>query len=407
MSPRGLGTHTRRMALLTIVALAAGAGCGGDGGAAGGGGGFTRPPTPVEVAPVSRAELVDRFDAVGSFEAVQSVAVVSEVSGIVRELPFEEGEPVKKGALLARLEDTELAAALARSQALLQQTRGSYERVKNVVDQNAGSPQDLDDALAALRVAEADVDLAKARLEKTRVRASFGGYVGPRLVSPGAFVQPGQPITQLTELDELEVVFNAPEAYLPRLTAGASITVSTPAYPGVEAEGTITIVDPILDPGTRTVEVIGRVPNPGIRFRPGMSADVVAVLSRKPDALTVPSAAVFVDQGQTIVYVVGQDSTVVRTPVVLGTRLSAVVEVLEGLSAGQSVVQAGHQKLFPGARVMPIPSSDGSASPGVRGGGGAGAAPPATAGQPTPSGESPKGESTASSDPAAEGETSR
>lgn len=351
--------HDRGVALIGAAMLSTAmlvTGCGGDEGGQGSARGGGMPPTPVEVASVQRQELVDRFDAVGSFEAVSSVAVVSEVSGIVRELPFEEGGAVKRGDLLARLEDSELTAALARAEAVNQQARNSYERVKRVVEQKAGSPQDLDDAFAALRVAEADVALARARLEKTRIRAPFAGYVGPRLVSPGAFLQPGQTITELTELDELEVVFSAPERYLPRLTGGSSIAVSTPAYPGVQVEGHITVVDPVVDEATRTVEVIGRVGNPGLRFRPGMSVDVAAVLSRKANALTVPAAAIFAQGAETLVYVVAADSTVQRTPVVLGTRLAAVVEILEGVEDGDRVVQAGHQKLFPGAKVMPIPA---------------------------------------------------
>jgi len=345
-------------ALLFGATLLVGAvGCGGDeGGAGGGGGGFSMPPTPVEVAPAIRGELVDRFDAIGTFEAVNAIEVVSEISGIVRELPLAEGEWVAKGTLLARLEDSELAATLRRAEALLAQTRASHKRIKQVVDQRAGAPQDLDDAVADLRVAEAEVALARTRLDKTRIRASFDGYLGTRMVSPGSFLQAGQPITQLTELDPLKVSFNAPERYLPRLIVGAGVTVSTPAYPGIESDGRIIVVDPIVDPRTRTIEVIGAVDNPDLRFRPGMSTDVRAILSRKSDAITIPSAAVFAEGNQTLVFVVGADSTVARTPVVLGTRLSAQVEVLEGVEEGDRVVQAGHQKLFPGAKVMPIPA---------------------------------------------------
>jgi membrane fusion protein (multidrug efflux system) len=316
------------------------------------------PPTPVEVATIERGNLIDQFVAVGSFEAVQSIQVVSEVSGIVRELPFREGEPVAKGTLIARLEDSELAASLARAEATLEQAQNSYERVRSVVEQKAAAPQDLDDALATLRVAEAEAALARARLDKTRIRAAFAGHLGPRLVSDGSYLQAGQTITELTQLDELEVVFNAPERFLPRMNVDAEVTVSTPAYPGVSVDGHIYVVDPVVDPTTRTIEIIARVPNPGLRFRPGMSADIVAVLGQKSDALLVPSAAVFAEGNETLVYVVGPDSTVVRTPVVLGARLAASVEVVDGIEAGAQVVRAGHQKLFPGAKVLPIPAAD-------------------------------------------------
>ena len=364
---RSIRTSALVVTISISLALAA-AGCsGGDKPAGGGGGGFSMPPTPVEVAAIERGELVDRFDAVGTFEAVESIHVVSEVSGIVRELPFQEGHPVARGAMLARLEDSELSASLARAEATLEQARNSFERVKKVVEQKAGAPQDLDDSRATLKVAEAEAALARARLDKTRIRAPFAGYVGARLVDRGAYLQPGQTITTLTQLDELEVTFGAPERYVPRLNLGASVTVSTPAYPDFSVEGEITVVDPVVDPETRTVNVKARVPNPGLRFRPGMSADVAAILDRKSDALLVPSAAVFAQGGATQVYVVGPDSTVQAAPVKLGTRLADAVEVLDGIEPGAKVVRAGHQKLYPGAKVMPIPARTPGA-PGMTGG---------------------------------------
>lgn len=122
--------------------------------------------------------------------------------------------------------------------------------------------------------------------------------------------------------------------------------------------------------------MIARVPNPGNRFRPGMSANVSAVLSERMNALTIPSEAVFAEGTQTFVYVVGPDSTVARTPVKLGTRLSDVVEVTEGLKEGDRIVRAGHQKLFDKAKVLPIDSraAEGGA-PGAPGGAASGGPP--------------------------------
>jgi membrane fusion protein (multidrug efflux system) len=351
---RGAARPTLAAAMLAL-GLAA---CGGDeGGGGGGGGGFTRPPTPVEVARVTGGEVANVFETVGSIEAVEAVTVVSEIGGMVRALPFREGDPVEKGTLLARLDDDELAAALSRAEALRDQRHTAWERVKRVVDEQAGTPQDLDDAAAALKVAEADVALASARLAKTRIRAPFAGLVGPRDVSPGAYIRVGQPIATLTQLDEIEVVFSVPERFTGQLQRGARVTITTPAYPGFEADGEITVVDPVLDADTRNARVIARVPNPDRRFRPGMSANVSAVLWKRDDALTIPSEAVFAQGDAFLAYVVGADSTVQPVPVELGVRLARSVEVLSGVSAGDRVVRAGHQKLYPGAKVSPIESA--------------------------------------------------
>jgi membrane fusion protein (multidrug efflux system) len=344
-----------RRAACALGACAALAGCGGDAGPAGGGG-FAFPPTAVEIAPVVRGTVADRFEAVGPIEAGEAVTIVSEIDAAVVSLPFREGDPIRKGDLVAQLDDAELRAELARTEALSDQQRISYERVKFVVESNAGAAQDLDDAQAALKVAEANVDLARARLAKTRVTAPFDGVIGSRKVSPGKFLRAGEAITELAAIREIKVTFSAPERYLRKLARGARVSVSTTAYPGYELTGTIDVVEPVLDPATRSVRVVARVSNPEGRFRPGMSADVSAILDERAGALTIPSEAVFAEGDQFLAYVVGADSTVTKARLSLGTRLADVVEVLEGLEPGMSVVRAGHQKLFPGAKVNPVTS---------------------------------------------------
>jgi membrane fusion protein (multidrug efflux system) len=344
----------RRTTGILVLAVVCLAGCGGGAQEGGGGGGFQFPPTAVEVAPVEAGPISDVFETVGTIEATEAVTMVSEIDGSVVALPFREGDELESGALIAQLDDAELAASLARSEAWRDLRRTAYDRIRDVVEREAGAAQDLDDAAAALKVAEADVALAHARLAKTRITAPFSGIVGPREVSPGAFVRAGDPITELAQIAQLEVVFSVPERYLAELRRGAEVTVSTPAYPEHDVTGRIYVVDPILDPDTRSVRVIARVQNPGRRFRPGMSANVTAVLSARELALTIPSEAVFAEGEQFLAYVVQPDSTVARASLRLGTRLAGRVEVLEGVSEGDLVVRAGHQKLFPGGKVMAV-----------------------------------------------------
>ena len=322
----------------------------------GGGGGFSMPPMPVEVAQAGVQKVEDKFEAVGTVEAIEAITVVSEIDAAVTALPFQEGSFIRKGDPIAQLDDSQLGAELARAEALHTQSHTSYERVKAVVDQKAGTPQDLDDAAAGLKVADANLALAKARFAKTRVLAPFDGIIGARRVSIGTFLRAGQAITELANIDNLRVNFSAPERYLSQLTRGAEVGVATTAYPGYEVKGKIVAIEPMLDPGTRSARVVAMVPNPGRKFRPGMSANVSAVLSNRPRAITIPSEAVFASGNQSFVFVVKPDSTAARVAVTLGTRLADVVEVVQGLEPGTRVVRAGHQKLFDGARVMPIVS---------------------------------------------------
>ncbi len=318
------------------------------------GGGFSMPPMPVEVAEVKLQSVADKFEAVGTIEAIEQVTIVSEIDAVVMSVPFEEGNYIKSGELIAQLDDSQLAAEVNRAEALHSQSKSTYNRVKTIVDQNAGTPQDLDDALAALKVAEADLKLAEARLAKTRIVAPFDGMVGARRISTGTFLRTGNAITELANLSEIRVVFSAPERFLSQLKRGAKVMVSTPVYPGYEVEGKIIAIEPIIDFTTRSARIVARVNNPGQKFRSGMSANVSAVLSERPEALTIPSEAVFANGNQSFVFVVNPDSTVKRVAVTTGLQLADVVEVTNGLEQGLQVIQAGHQKLFEGAKVMPV-----------------------------------------------------
>ena len=316
------------------------------------------PPMPVEVAQAKRQKVTDKFDAIGTIEAAEAITVVSEIDAAVMSLPFQEGSFIKRGELIAQLDDSQLAAELERADALHIQSHTNYDRVKSIVDQKAGSPQDLDDAAAALKVADANLALARARLAKTKIIAPFDGMIGARKVSVGTFLRSGQPITELADIDEIRVNFSAPERFLSQLKQGAEVTVSTTAFPGYESNGKIIAVEPMVDPETRSARIVARVSNAGRKFRPGMSANISAVLSERSDAITIPSEAVFANGNQSFVFVVKPDSTATRVAITLGTRLPDVVEVVKGLQPGATVVRAGHQKLFEGARVMPVPSQN-------------------------------------------------
>ena len=166
------------------------------------GGGYSMPPTPVEIAVVKSQLVRDKFEAVGTVEAEKEITVVSEIDASVLSVPFKEGQKITRGSLIVQLDTLQLAAELSRVAALLDQSRGNYERIKSVVEQAAGSQQDLDDAAAALKVAKANLQLAKARYSKTRIVAPFSGIIGARKISPGEFIRAGQPITDQIDFNQ-------------------------------------------------------------------------------------------------------------------------------------------------------------------------------------------------------------
>jgi len=315
---------------------------------------FSMPPMPAEVVSVKMRKMTDTFEAVGTIEAVEEITIVSEIDAVIKNLPFKEGSFVKEGDLVVQLDDSQLSAEFARAEALFIQSQSSYNRVKILSEKDLSTGQELDDAFALLKVAEANLEYARARLDKTKITVPFNGIIGTRKVSVGAFVRAGQVITELANLNNVRVLFSVPEKYLADLKTNAPIVIYSSVYPGYEVEGKIIAIEPILNSETRNVRVVGFVKNPGQKFRSGMSANIEVVLSERPNALIIPNQSVFANGNQTFVYVVQDDSSVAQVPVTLGLQLSDVVEVLKGLQHGMHVVQAGHQKLFPGAKVIPV-----------------------------------------------------
>lgn len=354
MLPSPLRASVRPLALLalsfTLPLLGCAPGAGGPGGRGAGG----MPPMPVEVATVERHTVRDPFRALGSLEALQEAEVVAEVAGRVLEVPFAEGRAVSSGEVLARLDGREARAELERAKAGLSLAQSDAKRVSELFAQEIVSPRERDQSRAALAVAEAEADLQQTRFDKTTVRAPFGGVAGRRYVSVGTRVAIGDPIARVARLDRLRVAFPAPERLAATIQRGASVELTVSAHPGRTFRGQVVVVEPVVDPRTRTFQVLAEVANPGGLLKPGMSADVSTALSERTGALTIPDEAVLAEGDETYVYAVQADSTVKRVPIKLGVRDASTVEVVEGLQQGDRVVRAGHQKIFPGARVMPV-----------------------------------------------------
>ena len=154
--------------------------------------------------------------------------------------------------------------------------------------------------------------------------APFDGIIGARQVSIGTFCRAGQPIADLANIDAIRVNFSAPERFLSRLSRGAEVAVSTTAFPGHELKGKIIVIEPVLDPATRSARIVAEVGNPGRKFRPGMSANISAVLGERPNAITIPNEAIFGSGNQSFVFVVKADSTVARVALTLGTVRSGI-----------------------------------------------------------------------------------
>jgi len=314
------------------------------------GGGGAPPAMTVRVAEAGLVTLQERIGAVGTLLADEAIVIRPEIDGRVTAIHFREGQSVAKGAPLVSLDAAEVQAQLKAVRAELNLSRSRLARAEELRQRNFISAQALDDARENFNQALAREAELKARLDKTIMRAPFNGVAGLRQVSPGAYVNKGQDIARFEGVGTLKVDFRVPETVLARLKPGQRLEITVDAYPGERFHGEIYAIEPAVDEPTRTVLLRARIPNPGVRLKPGMFARVALVLGVQENALVVPESAIVPRGQEFFVYKVVDDKAAL-TRVALGQREPGRVQILDGLAAGERVVTDGTQRLRDGAPV--------------------------------------------------------
>ncbi|NCT99560.1 MAG: efflux RND transporter periplasmic adaptor subunit [Comamonadaceae bacterium] len=310
-------------------------------------------PVSVEIAAVKQARLQDDAQAVGSLNSRQAVTLKPETAGRVARIAFKDGQGVKRGQLLVQLDDTLQRAELSQAQAQLSIARANLKRNEELLAQSFVAARVVDESRAALQVAEAQVDLAQARLQRMRITAPFDGTLGLRSINLGQYVKDGDPLVNLEDTSQLTVDFRLPERYQNRIAPGQSVQVQLDALPGQRYPARVLAVDPLLDANGRSIAVRAEMPSSrGQELRPGMFARVLIVFSVNENALVVPEEALVPQGGRQYVYVLDEQGqgdarkrTSRRVEVELGVRRGADVQITQGLKPGDTVVVAGQQRL--------------------------------------------------------------
>jgi membrane fusion protein (multidrug efflux system) len=308
---------------------------------------------PVETVRVQVGLIQRRLSAVGSLRSNESVIVRPEIAGRIVEMPFEEGVRVARGATLVMLDDTISRAEVDQVQAALELSQANHERAVDLLGRNVGTTKARDEALAALRTNEAALHLSRARLEKTVIKAPFDGVMGLRKVSVGDFVDVGQDMVNLEQIDPLKADFRVAEIYLGALRRGQRIELTVDAFPSESFAGEVYAIDPLIDESGRSILLRARLPNPDGVLRPGLFARVTLVLNEREDAIQVPEQAL-VPQGQDQYVFRVVDGKALFTKVSVGIRREGMMEILEGLGPDDEVVTAGQLKIRDGASVNPV-----------------------------------------------------
>ncbi len=333
----------------TAVPTGAGSGPGSKAPAGGPPGGFA---VAVEVAKVGASDFSDEASAVGNLKSNESVVLRPETPGRIAAINFRDGSIVAKGTLLVVIDATIQEAELEQARANLGLAQSNFKRNKDLLEKRFVSQQALDNSAATLKVQAAAVQLAEARVAKTRIKAPFNGMVGLRNVSVGDYVKEGQDLINIEDIGTLRVDFKLPETYLGRVTKGQVVEVITDALPGETFAAVLDAVDPLVDQGGRAISSRARLDNASGKLRPGMFVRVRLLFGERKNVLMVPEQAIVPGAQPTVFKVV--EGKAAATKVRLGVRRAAQVEIVDGLVADDMVVTAGQLKLRDGVPVRAI-----------------------------------------------------
>jgi membrane fusion protein (multidrug efflux system) len=318
------------------------------------------PPAPVAVTIAREVSWTPSIGATGSLRAYQGVSVTAQEAGMVTAIHFDSGQAVTKGELLLQQYDLDERFTLESLKAELNLAHKSYERNQSLVQSKVGSKSQLDIALSDMERLTAEVKSLEASIAKRAIRAPFDGILGIRRVNVGQYIEPGDDIVSLQALDPIYVDFPLPQNRLGRVALGQAVRISTDAWPGVEFDGTVTALEPLVDPATRSFRVEASLPNPDLALRPGMFVDTRLLLPAGQNVLTLPQVAISYNPYGDSVFVVEDavdengDAVLVAKSVfvTLGETRGDQVAILNGLEAGQRVVSAGQLRLRNGSRVV-------------------------------------------------------
>ena len=336
-----------------MIALIAGCKKAESAGEAGGGGPGGGGPLamPVEAATARADTVVDAILATGQIEAMQSIELRPDVEGRIVQILVREGSPVARGSALFKIDDAELKAQVAQIEAERDLARQSLARTRDLLQQKASSQSELERAEATMRSNEAQLDRLKTRLDRTLVRAPFGGVIGQRFVSLGDYVTTDTRLAAVQTVSPQRASFQVPERYAEQLDPGQTVTFRVAALPGREFTGIVDFVDPVVQLPGRTIMVKARVPNPKRELQAGMFIEARLATAVRPNAVVIPEDAVLPLQGSNFVWVV-TDGKAARRQVELGVRTPGFVEVKSGVERAEQVVVGGQERLAEGAPVQ-------------------------------------------------------
>ncbi len=312
--------------------------------------GATKPPSlKVQAFIVVPTKLDDNFNVSGSLLASEQTDLHTEISGRVTQLPIREGAQVKAGELLVKLYDADLQAQLKKLQVQLEIARKTEQRTKELLAAGGASQQDYD--LASLQSSNiaADIDIIKSSISKTEIRAPFGGRIGLRNISPGAYITPATVIASIREVGHLKLDFDVPEKYSSIIKIGNEVSFSISGDAGNYLARVIATESDVNEQ-SRTLKVRALVQSVSDKLVPGSFANVKVSLASRPSALMIPTQAL-IPQARDKKVIVLKSGVANFVSVTTGFRSNKSIEITNGLHEQDTIITTGLLFVKPGAKV--------------------------------------------------------
>lgn len=304
---------------------------------------------PVEVVKAAHRPVAASYTGTKALEPRGESQVVAKTSGVALMVLVEEGQQVKAGQPLVRLDADRARLAVAQIEAQMRKLEANYNRAKQLVGQQMISANDVDQIKYDLENARAQYRMATLELSYTTVVAPISGVVASRSIKTGNFVQINTPIFRIVDLSRLEAALDIPERELATIKAGQPVTLTVDALPGRSFTGVVDRVAPVVDSGSGTFRAVCAFAGEGL-LQPGMFGRIRIDYDKRADALVVPRIALLDDDGDPAVFAV-RNGKAARVAVKVGYMDGEWVEIRQGLKAGDGVVTAGKIALRDGTPV--------------------------------------------------------
>lgn len=311
-------------------------------------GGPQQPPPVITAFIVDTSSLSQNLELGGTLYAEEEVQLRPEVNARITGLYFREGSFVQKGQLLIKLFDADLRAQLQKLQLQRDLANTTLQRQAQLLKINGISQQEYDISRLQVDNLNADINLIRAQLSKTEIRAPFDGKMGLKSVSEGAYITAGTVVSTLQQTATLKVDFSVPEKYEALVKAGDSVFFSVEGREG-GFSGVIYALDPFISTDSRTLRVRARFKNTAGLF-PGVFAKVNLKLRDIPNTVVIPSQAVIPEARNKKVIVLRSGVAEFRN-IITGIRTEEGIQVEEGLAAGDTIVITGLMQIKPGMQV--------------------------------------------------------